>query len=263
MSWRAPDGTRDRQRTRHLQPGHLRRPDLAADRAPRDRAVGVHRHHARDRSPGSSAAGSTRCSAGSWTCSWRSRSWSSRWRSPWSFPDKAFGLYGDCRCGSACWCSSSGSSTGPTSGASFAARRSRCANVSTSRPPAASAPGVPTSCSPSCCPNLVAPILVYSTLIIPTNILFEAALSFLGVGVPPPTATLGRHARRRGRTSTPAALHVLARPGDLRHGAGLQSLRGRAARRVGSQEPVTHRATSRSPVPGADEKEGMRHAHQA
>ncbi len=40
-------------------------------------------------------------------------------------------------------------------------------------------------------PNLMAPILVYSTLIIPTNILFEAALSFLGVGVPPPTASWG------------------------------------------------------------------------
>src|SRR4030095_10944117 len=40
-------------------------------------------------------------------------------------------------------------------------------------------------------PNLVAPILVYSTLLIPTNILFEAALSFLGVGVRPPTATWG------------------------------------------------------------------------
>jgi peptide/nickel transport system permease protein len=40
-------------------------------------------------------------------------------------------------------------------------------------------------------PNLVAPILVYTTLLIPTNILFEAALSFLGVGVRPPTATWG------------------------------------------------------------------------
>ena len=40
-------------------------------------------------------------------------------------------------------------------------------------------------------PNLLAPILVYSTLIIPTNILFEAALSFLGVGVPSPTASWG------------------------------------------------------------------------
>jgi peptide/nickel transport system permease protein len=40
-------------------------------------------------------------------------------------------------------------------------------------------------------PNLVAPILVYFTLLIPSNILFEAALSFLGVGVRPPTATWG------------------------------------------------------------------------
>jgi peptide/nickel transport system permease protein len=41
-------------------------------------------------------------------------------------------------------------------------------------------------------PNLVAPIIVYSTLIIPQNILFEAALSFLGVGVQPPTASWGQ-----------------------------------------------------------------------
>jgi peptide/nickel transport system permease protein len=40
-------------------------------------------------------------------------------------------------------------------------------------------------------PNLVAPITVYTTLMIPTNILTEAALSFLGVGVKPPTASWG------------------------------------------------------------------------
>ena len=40
-------------------------------------------------------------------------------------------------------------------------------------------------------PNLIAPILVYATLLIPTNVLFEAALSFLGVGIQPPTATWG------------------------------------------------------------------------
>ncbi|HYO86395.1 MAG TPA: ABC transporter permease [Dermatophilaceae bacterium] len=40
-------------------------------------------------------------------------------------------------------------------------------------------------------PNLVAPMLVYSTLLIPANILFEAALSFLGVGVQAPTPTWG------------------------------------------------------------------------
>jgi hypothetical protein len=32
-------------------------------------------------------------------------------------------------------------------------------------------------------PNLVAPILVYATLLIPVNLLFEAALSYLGVGI--------------------------------------------------------------------------------
>ncbi|MHB8694735.1 MAG: ABC transporter permease [Solirubrobacteraceae bacterium] len=41
-------------------------------------------------------------------------------------------------------------------------------------------------------PNLVAPIIVYATLIIPQNILFEAALSYLGAGVQPPTASWGQ-----------------------------------------------------------------------
>jgi peptide/nickel transport system permease protein len=41
-------------------------------------------------------------------------------------------------------------------------------------------------------PNIVAPIIVYTTLIIPANILFEAALSYLGVGVPPSTPSWGR-----------------------------------------------------------------------
>jgi peptide/nickel transport system permease protein len=40
-------------------------------------------------------------------------------------------------------------------------------------------------------PNLVAPIIVYATLFIPANILLEAALSFLGVGVQPPKASWG------------------------------------------------------------------------
>jgi ABC-type dipeptide/oligopeptide/nickel transport system permease subunit len=41
-------------------------------------------------------------------------------------------------------------------------------------------------------PNLVAPIIVYTTLLLPQNILFEAALSFLGVGVRPPQASWGQ-----------------------------------------------------------------------
>jgi peptide/nickel transport system permease protein len=41
-------------------------------------------------------------------------------------------------------------------------------------------------------PNLVAPIIVYTSLILPTNVLYEAALSFLGVGVQPPTPSWGQ-----------------------------------------------------------------------
>jgi len=40
-------------------------------------------------------------------------------------------------------------------------------------------------------PNLWAPILVYATLTLPAYIGFEAALSFLGVGVLPPETTFG------------------------------------------------------------------------
>lgn len=41
-------------------------------------------------------------------------------------------------------------------------------------------------------PNLTAPIVVYATLVIPQNILLEAALSYLGVGVSPPQASWGQ-----------------------------------------------------------------------
>jgi peptide/nickel transport system permease protein len=41
-------------------------------------------------------------------------------------------------------------------------------------------------------PNLVAPIIVYSTILIPQNILYEAALSFLGVGVDPSKPSWGQ-----------------------------------------------------------------------
>jgi peptide/nickel transport system permease protein len=41
-------------------------------------------------------------------------------------------------------------------------------------------------------PNLVAPIIVYGTILIPQNILFEAALSFLGVGIQPPDPSWGQ-----------------------------------------------------------------------
>ena len=41
-------------------------------------------------------------------------------------------------------------------------------------------------------PNLMAPIIVLATLLVPQSILFEAALSFLGLGVPPDQASWGQ-----------------------------------------------------------------------
>ena len=40
-------------------------------------------------------------------------------------------------------------------------------------------------------PNLVAPVIVYTTLLIPVSIVFEATLSYLGVGIIPPTPSWG------------------------------------------------------------------------
>jgi ABC-type dipeptide/oligopeptide/nickel transport system permease subunit len=51
-------------------------------------------------------------------------------------------------------------------------------------------------------PNVVAPIIVYTTLIIPTNVLFEAALSFLGVGVPVNTPSWGQMLSQASTTFT-------------------------------------------------------------
>jgi ABC-type dipeptide/oligopeptide/nickel transport system permease subunit len=40
-------------------------------------------------------------------------------------------------------------------------------------------------------PNLVAPVIVYTTLLIPVSIVFESTLSYLGVGIIPPTPSWG------------------------------------------------------------------------
>jgi ABC-type dipeptide/oligopeptide/nickel transport system permease subunit len=61
-------------------------------------------------------------------------------------------------------------------------------------------------------PNLLAPIIVYASLLIPANILLEAALSFLGVGVRPPTASWGQMLSSAGNfilSGTPAWWYML------------------------------------------------------
>lgn len=41
-------------------------------------------------------------------------------------------------------------------------------------------------------PNVVAPAIVYSTLLLPVSVVSEAALSYLGIGIQPPTADWGQ-----------------------------------------------------------------------
>ena len=54
-------------------------------------------------------------------------------------------------------------------------------------------------------PNLMAPLIVYASLLIPTNILLEAGLSYLGVGIRPPTASWGQMISDASQYLTPPA----------------------------------------------------------
>jgi peptide/nickel transport system permease protein len=61
-------------------------------------------------------------------------------------------------------------------------------------------------------PNLIGPLIVYGTLIIPVNILLEASLSYLGLGLPPPTATWGQMLAD-GQAYYATAIWMIAVPG--------------------------------------------------
>ena len=90
-------------------------------------------------------------------------------------------------------------------------------------------------------PNLIAPIIVYTTLLIPANILFEAALSFLGLGVPAEHAVVGPDALRRLRDLR-HRLVADALPGALpdRDDARVQPARRRPAGRPRPEDgPLT------------------------
>ena len=61
-------------------------------------------------------------------------------------------------------------------------------------------------------PNVTAQLIVYATLLIPVAIVAEAGLSFLGLGVPPPTADWGQMIAEA-ETVVPAGLVVPRLPG--------------------------------------------------
>ena len=97
-------------------------------------------------------------------------------------------------------------------------------------------------------PNLVSPLIVYASLLVPSNILFEAYLSFLGLGVPddqPSWGSLISDSLDELRRHVVAL--VLPRPLPALHGAGLQPPGRRPARRTRPPgEPVRANPTNPS-----------------
>ena len=80
-------------------------------------------------------------------------------------------------------------------------------------------------------PNILSPLIVTATVRLGFVILIVAALSFLGLGTPPPTPGLGVRPQRRSRLyGNPSADRGLPGPRHLLHGAGLQPVRRRPAR---------------------------------
>ena len=82
-------------------------------------------------------------------------------------------------------------------------------------------------------PHLIAPMIVYSTLIVASYVLFEAGLSFLGLGIKPPTASWGNLLSDGARVlHDPPAADALAGPRGAADDARLQPARRRAPRRL-------------------------------
>ena len=63
-------------------------------------------------------------------------------------------------------------------------------------------------------PNMVAPLVVQATFVAASAVLTEAALSFLGVGVPPTTPSWG-NMMAEGRNFVAVAFHIILYPGIL------------------------------------------------
>ena len=124
----------------------------------------------------------------------------------------------------------------------------RCASASSSTPSRALGASNARIMFREILPNLVAPVIVYATLLIPLNILLEASLSFLGVGVRPPTASWGQMiAAATPIFNTAWWYMVFPGPRAAVDRARLQPARRRTARRAQPEDGPVKRAATRQP----------------
>ena len=90
-------------------------------------------------------------------------------------------------------------------------------------------------------PNVLAPMIVYTTLLIPVVIVVEATLSFLGLGLAPPTADWGGMISESPDYYTTAWWFMLfPGVGPAAHDPRLQPVRRRRARRLRPAQRPAH-----------------------
>ena len=95
-------------------------------------------------------------------------------------------------------------------------------------------------------PNLLGPVLVLATLSIPAAIIFEATLSFLGLGVQPPTPELGQHPGRGADVlQRGVVVPGVPRPRAADHHARVQPARRRHQGRPGPEDRAPARPGGR------------------
>ena len=107
-------------------------------------------------------------------------------------------------------------------------------------------------------PNLLGPVIVLATLLIPTAIVFEATLSFLGLGVAPPTPSWGNMLAERADL-LPRRLVVPGLPGRRAadHHARVQPARRRHQGRDGPAHRALFAARRRRRKAAAAEGSGL------
>ena len=122
-----------------------------------------------------------------------------------------------------------------------------CASTPSSRRAAPPAPPTCACCSGTCCPNILASVIIVASTSLGFVILVEAAVSFLGYGVPPPQPSWGGMLSATGRQYMLRAPWLSIFPGLRAQPRGLRLQRpGRRAARPARSAPARGLTAGRS-----------------